>query len=157
MKATIHQQYSRPAAAEAFGYEFNPQVWNTGCVTRDNGNGPCVFLFVTLDKSKSSGYFEECHDYSDGFLSDQKIRWQSQNRTSKKSTTGRRLVGEEAATIHLFVRPQKKESNRAVPFTYFGEVTADKARGEKPITIWFSLADAVPADLKSEFAVPAGK
>jgi len=157
MKATLHQQYSRATAAEAFGHEFNPQIWNTGCVTRDDGDGVNVFLFVTLDKSKSSGYFDPTHDYSDGFLNDQRIRWQSQNRTSKVSKTGKRLVGEEAATIHLFVRPQKKQSNRAVPFTYFGEVTADKARGEKPITIWFSLADAVPADLKSEFAVPAGK
>ena len=156
MKATIHQQYSRPAAAEAFGHEFNPQIWNTGCVTRDDGDGVNVFLFVTLDKSKSSGYFEECHDYSDGFLNYQRIRWQSQNRTSKVSKTGKRLVGEEEATIHLFVRPQKKESNRAVRFTYFGTVEAGKARGEKPITIWFDLHHAVPADLKSEFSVPPG-
>jgi hypothetical protein len=156
MKATIHKRYTRVQAAEAFGYEFNGAVWNTGCVTRDNGDGPQLFLFVTLDKA-SNGYFEECHEYNDGFKDSQTIRWQSQNRTSKASTTGKRLLGHEDATIHLFVRHQKKDGSTSVPFVYFGEVTANKARGEKPITIWFGLHNFVPGELRSEFSVPADK
>ena len=157
MKSQLHKQFTRVQAAEAFGYEFNGAVWNTGCVTRNNVTGwPEIFMFVTLDKA-TAGHFLAEHDYSDGFLSPSRLRWQSQNRTSKASTTGKRLTGQEGATLHLFVRPKKKDGNRSVPFTYFGEVTADKARGEKPITIWYDLADAVPANLRSEFSVPAGK
>ena len=111
-----------------------------------------TLLFVTLDKSGQP----EKHKYQDAFLSPTEVRWQSQNKTSQASESGQRLARhrELGVTIHLFVRARPKDGAKTAGFVYCGPVEFQRWEGEKPITVWWRLAAAVPEQLRAGLRVP---
>ena len=148
----LHNTATRPEIATGHDGEYNPAKWNVGCVTTDDGS---LALFVTLDKT--TGYFADEHDYSDGFNSPTRIRYSSQNRTKQTSPVGKKLTGEVSADLHVYVRPAKKIKGVTQPFTYFGTAKPAKVRGDQPITCWLELDTEVPPALRSLFHVPTAK
>jgi superfamily II DNA or RNA helicase/HKD family nuclease/diadenosine tetraphosphate (Ap4A) HIT family hydrolase len=145
----VWQRYMRADAVNALGFEFRGQEAQSGIFERPG----LILLFVTLDK----GNLPEAHRYEDQFLSATEFRWQSQNRTTQASRVGTDLRDHRARgiAVHLFVRRQPKIRGRAEPFVYCGEVSYERWEDEKPITVWWTLAEAVPQSLWNELKVPS--
>lgn len=142
------RQYSREEIPPLFDLEFNPPVWQQGFVSK----GGALFLLVTLDKSKQREEFQ----YQDRFSSAEEFQWQSQNRTRQASKHGKAIKNHaaEKTPVHLFVRNKGKERGRACPFVYCGEVDFVRWDGEKPITVWWRLREAVPSHMRALLKVP---
>ena len=150
MHYELHATYQRSKVAEISDGHYNGQKWNTGCVSTKQDDGTIdLFLFVTLDKK--SGWFAEEHKYADGFRGQSKIVWSSQNRTSQKSETIRRITGKtrKECRVHLFVRAEKKIASVTQPFTYCGRVRSQSMTGNKPVKVTFTLDNPAPAELAS--------
>lgn len=107
-------------------------------------------LFVTLDKRE--GYHERIayHDYA---ISAERFHWQSQNSAGPDTPAGRRYLDSPANgwSFQLFVRKAKGDSYHAC-----GPVTLDRGEGERPMTIYWKLAIALPIKLFQEFSVLRG-
>jgi hypothetical protein len=88
--------------------------------------------------------------YADHFLSSVRFQWESQNRTAQEGKHGQLLLNhvKEGVQVHLFVREGKRaRSGGAAAFVYCGPVTFESWRGERPITIVWTLAEPVPVGL----------
>ena len=71
-----------------FGFDFKGREAQSGVVERPG----LILLFVTLDKTD----MQVEHRYEDAFLSPTEFRWQSQNRTARDSTMGRKIQNHRA-------------------------------------------------------------
>jgi hypothetical protein len=149
MTLQLHGRYDRKHVAAELGSEWNRSIWEQGVVRAT----PWLCLFVTLDKT---GIDSE-HHYQDKFLSDTSVRWQSQNRESRRSTAGRSYADPSSNgwTPLLFVRETKMRDGKARPFAFMGRVRHRASRGDNPITIVWDLDDPVPPSLWTAFGVPA--
>ena len=146
----LWRSYMREEIPQLFGLQFSTGSWNQGFVVQ----GKDVFLLVTLDKAD----LQADHKYDDGFLSPDKLRWQSQNRTRRASTHGQIILQKHRGyRIHLFVRPSKKRGTTASPFTYCGEVNFVSWIGDAPITVTWNLEAPVPNHLWRTLQVPDNK
>jgi hypothetical protein len=105
-------------------------------------------FFVTLDKEQHA----ETYQYRDQFLSPTEFQWQSQNKNTQASSIGQaiRHHRERGITVHLFVRGQAKVNGKTQPFIYCGALEFERWEGEKPITVWWRLGEAVPEQLRAE-------
>lgn len=148
MTLQLHHRYDRKQVAAELGLEWNRSIWEQG-VARVS---PWLCLFVTLDKKG----IERVHHYEDRFLSDNTLRWQSQNRESRRSNAGRSYADPESNgwTPLLFVRETKMLDGKARPFAFMGRVRHRVSRGDNPITIIWDLDDPVPPSLWNSFGVP---
>jgi hypothetical protein len=147
--AELWESYSRETIPTLFGHAYNSGVWQQGFIVL----GSDVFLLVTLDKSDH----QEEHRYDDGFLSADRLRWQSQNRTTQMSRHGQIISGElPGFDIHLFVRRSKKLDGKGAPFTYCGDLDFVSWEGEQPITVIWSLRSPLPEQLQKAFSVGQG-
>ncbi|MEK8053134.1 DUF3427 domain-containing protein [Ideonella sp. DXS22W] len=104
-------------------------------------------LFVTLDKRE--GY----HDgiaYQDYAISPDLFHWQSQNTAGPQTVAGRRYLGSPGNgwRFQLFVR-----ASRSMPYRACGPVTLVRSEGERPMSITWKLATALPVHLFQEFSV----
>ena len=107
---------------------------------------------MTLNK----GMHPEAHRYQDRFLSPDLFQWQSQNQNAQKDKRGQLLRhhAERGVRVHLFIRKDGKIAGRAAPFIYCGSVKFVDWEGEKPITVRWSLPNAVPQQLRTVLGVP---
>ncbi len=141
----LWRAYSREEIPPLFGLEFSTAIWNVGFVKRPGH----ICLLVTLDKAGHGEDFQ----YKDHFSSPAEFEWQSQNRTGQSSADGQDIQNHAARgiAVHLFVRSQKKRAGGgAAPFVYCEDVW----RGEKPITVQWTVPEAVPARLRGDLGVP---
>jgi hypothetical protein len=146
----LWRSYMREEIPQLFGLQFSTGSWNQGFVVQ----GKDVFLLVTLDKADLQADYK----YDDGFISPDKLRWQSQNRTRQSSTHGQIILQKHHGyRIHLFVRPSKKRGTTASPFTYCGEVNFVSWIGDAPITVTWNLEAPVPNHLWRTLKVPDNK
>jgi hypothetical protein len=137
----VGQEVYRADIPRRFKYTFQSATWNQGFVVQERD----VFLFVTLEK----GDMQSAHQYRDTFLSTESFQWQSQNRTAQSSRAGE-VIRDHARlnyAVHLWVRPSKKYRQQSVPFVYCGQVDFVSWRGEKPITVQWSLRTALTKEL----------
>jgi superfamily II DNA or RNA helicase/HKD family nuclease/diadenosine tetraphosphate (Ap4A) HIT family hydrolase len=141
----LWQRYSKADGAAALGTKLKGMEQQMGIVRRP---GMLIF-FVTLDKQD----MQEAHKYKDQFLSPADFQWQSQNQNRQDSDVGRDLV-DAAVQKHLFVRRTKKVRGRTEPFRYCGTLEFRRWEGERPITVWWRLAEAVPERFWDELGVP---
>ena len=144
-----YRRYRRDAIPSLFGLPYSERVWGQGFVPKGNH----VFLFVTLDKTGQDEIFQ----YKDHFISPDEFEWQSQNRTTQKSSHGQliRYHNKHGATIHLFVRAKAKTNEgKGESFLYCGPVEFQSWSGENPITVRWKLSAPVPAPLRAELSVP---
>jgi hypothetical protein len=148
--AELWRSYSREQIPGLFGFEFRSVAWRqTGFIVE----GDDVFLLVTLNK----GTHPEAHRYQDRLLGPDLFQWQSQNRTTQKSKHGQLLQhhADTGVRVHLFIRKDSKIAGRAAPFLYCGRLKFVDWEGEKPITVRWTLPEAVPQQLRSALGVPA--
>jgi hypothetical protein len=144
-----YKAYRRVEIAPLFGLPYSERYWGQGFVRQGNQ----TFLFVTLDKADQTEAFK----YKDHFISANEFQWQSQNRTTQESDSGRSINAhkERGITVHLFVRAKPKLADgRGAPFYYCGPVEFLSWSGDKPITVVWRLSAAVPGPLWAELGVP---
>jgi len=148
--AVPYKAYRRAEVAPLFGLPYSERYWGQGFVRQ----GHQMFLFVTLDKSEHADAFK----YQDHFLSADIFQWQSQNRTTQASETGKAIAEHKARgiAVHLFVRARgKTPSGQGAPFYYCGPIDFISWSGDKPITVRWRLASPVPAPLRLEMGISA--
>jgi hypothetical protein len=147
----LWRNYMREDIPLLFGLTFSAAIWNSGFVNI----GQQIFLLVTLDKED----LIQDHRYEEKFLSPDRFRWQSQNRTTQASKHGQMLQhhNERHITVHLFARRSKKIHGRAAPFYYCGPVTFEKWQGNQPITIDWHLNTPIPERLYNLFRITIEK
>ena len=136
----LHAQYLDIELSAAFhavtqrdGYYRN---FYTGVETV--GNGRFDLLLVSLEKGDTHEHLK----YQDFPLSETLFQWQSKAPTRQDDDDGRRhLHGHaEGITSLLLVRETKKDARGITcPFRYLGPVVPNSFRGERPITIEWSL------------------
>jgi superfamily II DNA or RNA helicase/HKD family nuclease/diadenosine tetraphosphate (Ap4A) HIT family hydrolase len=146
--AVPYKAYRRADIAPLYGLPYSERYWGQGFVRQGNE----LFLFVTLDKAAHDAAFQ----YKDRFLSATEFQWQSQNRTAQASEAGQsiRAHQERGITVHLFVRARPKTpGGRSAPFYYCGPVNFVSWEGDKPITVIWHLAAAVPPALWNELGL----
>ena len=88
--------------------------------------------------------------YEDYLISHEQFHWQSQSGTSAESPTGRRYIRhrELGYTPLLFVRETRKlPSGPAAPYVFLGPCEYVSHRGNRPMSIVWSLRHSVPARL----------
>ena len=142
-------RYSRKEAVAALGITFRGLEQQEGVVRRPGA----IVLFVTLDK----GEMGDAYQYRDQFISPTEFQWQSQNRTAQASTVGQEILHhhERGIVVHLFIRKQKKMAGKTSPFIYAGPLEFVRWDGERPITVWWRLGEAVPERLWGELGIGA--
>lgn len=100
-------------------------------------------LLVTLRKDDG---FSPSTRYRDYPISADLFHWESQNRTTCDSPTGRRyLTG--GSSVVLFVREHSTDEIGAAPYTCLGLAEHVSHVGERPIAITWRLHRAMPAEL----------
>jgi superfamily II DNA or RNA helicase len=106
-------------------------------------NGNHYYLFVDLHKGED---IHESINYKDKLLSPKLMQWETQNKTSQYSETGKDLTLNISRDIHLhmFLRKAKQIGNQKLDYLYIGEVNSLEYEGEKPITIKMEIIDAIP-------------
>lgn len=110
-------------------------------------NGKAVeAMFVDIIKNREEG---STTNYNDFAQSSMKFHWETQNKVSQESATGRKYIKQEQ-TMLLFVRKQAKaaeNSNRTMGYTYLGEVMLEKYNGSRPIQIEWKLKTPMPGNV----------
>lgn len=139
-----HARYRKEEILVALG-------WTTGGRTPDNHREGVAWcettgtdaLLVTLRKGES---FSPSTRYRDYALAPDLFHWESQNRTTLASPTGRRYV-EGTGQVVLFVREHTVDEIGTAPYTCLGVAEHVEHHGERPISITWRLRRPMPAEL----------
>ncbi|MGW9435346.1 DUF3427 domain-containing protein [Streptomyces sp. NPDC055607] len=155
---TVHASYSReeilPALGQAFIDRDFPGHFREGVKWCDNIKTDA--LFITLEKDEKD--FSPQTRYHDYAVSELLFHWESQNRTSSTSATGRRYQNHKAEGSHvlLFVRRYKKtDIGGPQPWMLLGPAEYDVHKGSKPMGIRWKLRHEMPADVWTYSTVAA--
>lgn len=106
-------------------------------------NGNHFYLFVDLHKGED---IPDNIDYKDKLLSRTTMQWETQNKTSQDSETGKDLCQNVKRNIilHMFVRKAKQIGSQKLDYTYLGKVNSITYEGNKPITIQMEFVSKIP-------------
>ena len=117
----------------------------TGYVRLDSDS----VLLVTLKKKN----VEEHLNYQDRFLSNAEFEWESPARTKQADEAGEEIIHHirDGRSMHLFVRLQKTQAGKTVPYTYCGTNELLEYENEAPIRCRFRLAHPLPDELSQQF------
>ena len=144
----VHARYTRVEILAAFGVGKRAKVdaWQTGVYSVPEAKAD--LLAFTLDKS--GGGFSPTTRYQDYAISPSIVHWQSQSITRADSPTGLRYRehARRGSSIMLFARLDQDE--RA--FWFLGPARYVSHEGERPMSIRWRLAHALPGDLFAQFA-----
>lgn len=121
--------------------------WMSGYVRLDSDS----VLLVTLKKTN----VQEHLNYQDRFLSDVEFEWESPAGTKQADNAGQEIIHHirDGRSMHLFLRTQKKQAGRAVPYTYCGTTELLAYENEAPIRCRFRLTHPLPGELRQRFVV----
>lgn len=111
-------------------------------------------MFVTLDKS--TGYHADIA-YQDYAISPTRFHWQTQNSAGPDTPAGRRYLGSPANgwRFMLFVRVRREDAYRVCGPAYVAD--PDDIRGDRPMSIEWTLNVPLPARFFGEFSVLRGQ
>lgn len=143
---SIHARHTVDEVLTAFGLlDVGRTAWKQTGVVRDERTNSDLF-FVTLEKSERE--YSPSTLYKDYAISPTLFHWESQSTTSQRSPTGTRYIEQRqrGGSVLLFVRQQRKQGNRTVPYTLLGPADYVSHRGERPITFVWRLRTSMPAD-----------
>jgi hypothetical protein len=145
LKLEIGRSYLREQIPAVFGLPFKSALWQTGFVVQQQH----MFLLVTLEKKSLGEQFR----YRDRFVGPDIFEWQSQNRTTQRSSLGQAIKHhrERQISVHLFVRKHPKQEARAAPFVYCGQLEFLDWEGEKPISVRWRLTTPMSERLQLFF------
>lgn len=109
--------------------------------------GTSYALMVDLKKD------EDAIGYKDEFISDKVFQWESPNKMSSITDTGKKIINhiELGYQLHLFVRKFKEVDGVASPYVYIGQVDVENHVNEKPVRFQMKLHNQVPTDIFREF------
>ncbi|MGN7386148.1 DUF3427 domain-containing protein [Sporosarcina sp. SAFN-015] len=141
----VHAQYTSDQVLAAFGY-FNEEAkpaFREGVKYFENKQTD--IFFITLNKSDKD--FSPSTQYEDYAISDRLFHWQSQNKTSDTSPTGKRYINhwQKGNKIALFVREYKQKDGYTSPFVFLGTADYVRHEGNKPISFEWRLHERMPA------------
>jgi superfamily II DNA or RNA helicase/HKD family nuclease len=149
-----HATYTRDEIIAAWGLTSNGRLREVReGVAFDEALG-VELLFVTLDKSDDA--FKPAIRYADYPISPTRFHWETQNRTSASSPSGRRYVDHAAqgVAMHLFVRARRKdERGQTLPYAFLGPVRYVSHESERPMRIVWELEVPMPGWVLEEGAV----
>ncbi|MFJ5935916.1 DUF3427 domain-containing protein [Streptomyces sp. NPDC093071] len=147
---TVHASYSREEILPALGQSLVdrdvPGHFREGVKWCDNIKTDA--LFITLEKDEKD--FSPQTRYHDYAVSEFLFHWESQNRISGTSATGRRYQNHKAEGSHvlLFVRRYKKtDIGGPQPWMLLGPAEYVDHKGSKPMGIKWQLRHEIPADV----------
>lgn len=106
-------------------------------------------LLNTLDKSEKA--YSPSTMYEDYSIDALHFHWQSQNRTTPESPTGRRYQTQwdagqgKPAKVALFVREAKSGRYGTEPYAFLGFCSCESAEGSRPMSIVWKLEHPIPA------------
>ncbi|MDW0116664.1 DUF3427 domain-containing protein [Sporosarcina thermotolerans] len=146
----VHAQYTSDQVLAAFGY-FNEDVkpaFREGVKYFEDKQTD--IFFITLNKSDKD--FSPSTQYEDYAISDMLFHWQSQNKTSDTSPTGKRYINQRKTgnKIALFVREYRQKDRYTSPFVFLGTADYVRHEGNRPISFEWRLHEAMPARLLRE-------
>lgn len=141
----VHAQYTTDQVLAAFGY-FNEKVrpaFREGVKYFEDKQTD--IFFITLNKSDKD--FSPSTQYEDYAISDRLFHWQSQNKTSDTSPTGKRYINHRKLgnKIALFVREYKQKDGYTSPFVFLGTADYLRHEGNRPISFEWRLHERMPA------------
>ena len=99
-------------------------------------------LLVTLNKSDK--LYSPSTMYKDFAISQDRFHWESQNKTSADSDTGRRYINSSSRVL-LFVRESKNDMYGSSPYTFLGPVECESYKGSRPMEIVWKMKYRIPA------------
>ena len=114
-----------------------------GCERNTLNGVPMEAMFVDIIKDREVGSSTNYNDFAQSVV---KFHWESQNRTSQKSSTGQSYINGEREML-LFVRKQQnaaEDTSRTLGYVYLGKVTLDRYEGNSPMQIVWKLESPMP-------------
>jgi len=113
-------------------------------------------FFITLQKTEK--HYSPKTMYQDYAISPELFHWETQWNTSEDTPTGQRYINhkEQGTNVLLFVRKQKKERGKTMPYTFLGAADYVRHEGDKPMKITWKLRKTMPEDLFHEARSVAG-
>ena len=152
-----HAHYSRSELLAAFGYaQLTEQpIWDfrlkTSRGTSAHVTGVCHIpeqksdlFFVTLDKSGNT--FSQKTAYKDFAISKWLFHWESQNKDSPSTPTGKRYLShkETGHNLVLAVRARRENTFGTSPFQLLGQGEVESFTGEFPLELSLRMLRPMP-------------
>lgn len=102
-------------------------------------------FFTTLNKTDK--YYSPTTAYDDYSINEWLFHWQSQSKTSDRTSVGKRYTERKKGNGHalLFVRDRKSDSFGAQPFVFLGPVYYVQHQGSRPMSITWKLEYQIPS------------
>lgn len=138
----LHCRYTRDQILVAMDY-FQPENVREGVKWLPDHK--VDILMNTLNKSDKD--YSPTTMYEDYSINAYLFHWQSQNRTTPESPTGRRYINHAhlGTKVALFVREYAKDESGTAPYTFLGLVDYCSHTGSRPMTIIWHLQRPIPA------------
>jgi hypothetical protein len=149
----LHARYRREEVLAALGIVRNGQIPRVQAGVWYEEELDTDLLFVTLQKTEKG--FSPRTMYRDHAVSPTVFHWESQHTAHPDTPAGRRYI-QGSSRVLLFVRERQKLANGlAEPFVFLGPAAMRSWKGERPMQIEWTLAEAMPEWLYREAAVLA--
>ena len=153
MPLKLHGVYTKSQIQVAIGTStITKKSSNREGCERNVLNGVALeAMFVDIIKDREIG---SNTNYNDFAQSSGKFHWETQNKVSPESPTGKKYI-RQTQTMLLFVRKQAKAADnptRTMGYVYLGEVKLESYSGSHPMQIVWQLKDPMPGEVY-EYAV----
>lgn len=146
----VHSMYTQAQIFAALGVssEDNKKEIREGVYYQRETNTD--IFFITIHKNEKD--YLPTTMYKDYAINDRLFNWESQNKTSDNSETGKRYIEDRSDnhSILLFVRDYQKVYGGTAPYVFLGEAKYHSHRGNKPIEFEWYLEHKIPARIIKE-------
>ena len=149
----IHSRYTRDQILVAIGLSTIKKISTNREGVALNKKQNLEALFINLKKSEED--FSPTTMYDDYAINETLFHWQSQNKTSSKSSTGLSYINQEATgkTILLFIRESKNNADGFTQgYVFIGPAKYIEHEGSKPMSIKWELKEPMPHYLWNDAA-----
>lgn len=149
----IHSRYTRDQILVALGLSTISKISTNREGVALNKKQNIEALFINLKKSEED--FSPSTMYDDYAINETLFHWQSQNKTSSKSSVGLSYINQETngKTILLFIRESKKDADGFTQgYVFIGPAKYIEHEGSKPMSIKWELKEPMPHYLWNDAA-----
>lgn len=149
----IHSRYTRDQILVALGLSTISKISTNREGVALNKKQNIEALFINLKKSEED--FSPSTMYDDYAINETLFHWQSQNKTSSKSSVGLSYINQETngKTIILFIRESKKDADGFTQgYVFIGPAKYIEHEGSKPMSIKWELKEPMPHYLWNDAA-----
>lgn len=149
----VHARYQLEevlAGIDYVSWDRKPDSFREGVLYQSDLN--VDVFFVTFVKSEAD--YSPTTMYRDYPISPTLLHWESQSRTTVESPTGRRYI-DGTSEVLIFAREQPYNEYGTAPYVFLGPAEYVAHSGERPISITWKLAHAMPLELFNSTSVVA--